>query len=230
MTIPKPIQHTALQKSTFKIYTGPVGISSTVFCSLWYLVFSFLFDWFIKFLITTKPTAHALYGLMWVCDRPCISTVIYTNVFSTVILTQNTELLCRRTEVDSNNKSCRVFNKTMNNEQGSCLNMWHDARTSYDRHRWAVQCVSNVTMADHRELWDTFEHVYTVSKCKSSQTASDYNFAKTWAAIKKGCTCSSAKQWPHPTDSSTLPHKNLRSKFTQDQWNLAVPYFILLCI
>jgi len=76
------------------------------------------------------------------------------------------------------------FNKTMNNEQGSGLNMWHDARTSYDRHRWAVQANSNVTMGDNWELWDKYEHVYTVYQYKSSQTALDYNFAKPWATIK----------------------------------------------
>jgi len=90
----------------------------------------------------------------------------------------------------------------MNNEQCSRLSMWHDARTSYDRHRWAVQCISNATMEEHGELWDKSEHVYTIPQYKSSQTASDYNFAKTWATIKLECTCSSAKQWPHPTDTA----------------------------
>jgi len=126
---------------------------------------------------------------------------LHTNLISTVIW-QNRDSLGRRTYIGSNNTACWDFNQPMNNERCSRLNMWHVARTSYDRHCWAVQCISNATIAEDGELWDKSEHVYTVSQCTSSQTAPDYSFAKTWATIKLESTVSCAKQWPHPTDTA----------------------------
>jgi len=74
----QPILHTTLQKSTSKIHTGPAGSGRTIFCFLLNLVFSsFILCVHGVYFWQLKPTAHALYGRLWVCDRPCTAPVIY---------------------------------------------------------------------------------------------------------------------------------------------------------